>query len=163
MTKRGRQKYNLLHHRYFRLLSRRCLKSQEHFSFYKIVKFFKQKFHFSTRSQIISLKVNQNFNRNKNNRLWCVNVELKGTVSQDFCRRFFSIKQFLLVPIDILRNNFEFSRIFVELFVFIIESPVYSSPESWDSVMNTPGSRDFPAYYHREVGQNWLTVRFREN
>jgi hypothetical protein len=55
----------------------------------------------------------------------------KGTVSRDFSCPVFFIKQLLLVPIGKPRNDFEFFRIFVELFVFVIDSPV----------MNTPGSR----------------------
>ncbi len=56
---------------------------------------------------------------------------IKGTVSRDFSCPVFFIKQLLLVPIGKPRNDFEFFRIFVELFVFVIDS----------SAMNTPGSR----------------------
>ncbi len=56
---------------------------------------------------------------------------LKGTVSRDFSCPVFFIKQLILVPIGKPRNDFEFIRIFVELFVFVIDSPV----------MNTSGSR----------------------
>jgi hypothetical protein len=57
---------------------------------------------------------------------------LKGTMSRDFSSPvFFFIKQLLLVPMGMPRNGFEFLRIFVELFVFVIDYPV----------MNTPGSR----------------------
>jgi hypothetical protein len=56
---------------------------------------------------------------------------LKGTVSRDFSFQVFSIKQLLLVLIGMTKNNFEFFRIFVELFVFVIDS----------TVMNTLGSR----------------------
>jgi hypothetical protein len=56
---------------------------------------------------------------------------LKGTVSRDFSSPVFFIKQLLLVPKGMPRNDFEFFRKFVELFVFVIDSPV----------MNTPGSR----------------------
>ena len=49
--------------------------------------------------------------------------ELKGTVSRDFLSPVFFIKQLLLVPIDMPRNDFEFFRIFVEIFEFVIDSP----------------------------------------
>jgi hypothetical protein len=55
----------------------------------------------------------------------------KATVSRDFSCPVFFIKQLLLVPTGMPRNDFEFFRIFVELFVFVIDSPA----------MNTPGSR----------------------
>jgi hypothetical protein len=55
----------------------------------------------------------------------------KGTVSRDFSCPVFFIKHFLLVPIGMPRTDFEFFWIFVELFVFVIDSPA----------MNTPGSR----------------------
>ncbi len=55
----------------------------------------------------------------------------KGTVSRDFSSPVFFIKQLLLVPKGMPRNDFEFFRKFVDLFVFVINSPV----------MNTPGSR----------------------
>jgi hypothetical protein len=66
--------------------------------------------------------------------LWCRGSRvllLKGTVSRDFLCPVFFIKQLLLVPIGKPRNDFKFFRIFVDLFVFVIDSPV----------MNTPGSR----------------------
>ncbi len=56
---------------------------------------------------------------------------LKGTVSRDFSCQVFFIKHLLLVPIGMPRTDFEFFRIFLELFVFVIDSPA----------MNTPGSR----------------------
>ena len=52
-------------------------------------------------------------------------------MSRDFLSPVFFIKQLLLVPVDMPRNDFEFVRIFVEIFEFVIDSPV----------MNTPGSR----------------------
>ncbi len=52
-------------------------------------------------------------------------------MSRDFSSPVFFIKQLLLVPIGMPRNNFEFFRIFVVLFIFVTDSPV----------MNTPGSR----------------------
>ncbi len=54
---------------------------------------------------------------------------LKGTVARDFSSPIFFIKQPLLVPIGMPRNDFEFFFIIVGLFVF--DSPV----------MNTPGSQ----------------------
>jgi hypothetical protein len=58
-------------------------------------------------------------------------TSLKGTVSQYFLSPFILIKQLLLVPIAMAKNDFEFFRRFVELFVFLIDS----------LVMNVPGSR----------------------
>ncbi len=60
----------------------------------------------------------------------------KGTVSQYFSSLFFIIKQLLLVPLDISRKDLEFCRIFVEIFIFVIGSPV--SP---------PWSHDFPVVF----------------
>ncbi len=57
-------------------------------------------------------------------------TSLKGRVSQDFSSPFILIKQLLLVPIAMARNDFEFFLIFVELFVFLIDS----------KLMNVPGS-----------------------
>ncbi len=57
-------------------------------------------------------------------------TSLKETVSQNLLSPFILIKQLLLVPIAIARNDFEFFRRFVELFVFLIDS----------LVMNVPGS-----------------------
>ncbi len=54
----------------------------------------------------------------------------RRSVTRFFVSGFF-IKQHLLVPIGMPRNDFEFFRIFVELFVFVIDFPA----------MNTPGSR----------------------
>ncbi len=72
---------------------------------------------------------------------------LKGTVSRDFLTLVFFIKQLLLVPLDKARQDFEFFRIFEELFEFVIDSPVYSLPGSRDSlVYSSPGSRDSPEY-----------------
>ncbi len=71
----------------------------------------------------------------------------KGTVSRDFLTLVFFIKQLLLFPLDMPRKDFEFFRIFKKLFVFLIDSPVYSLPGSWDSpVYSPPGSRDSPMY-----------------
>ncbi len=64
-------------------------------------------------------------------RLPYLRCSVKGTVSRDFSCPVFFIKQLLLVPIGKPRNDFEFFRIFVELFVFVIDSPA----------INTPGSR----------------------
>ncbi len=63
-------------------------------------------------------------------------------MSRDFLIPVFFIKHLLLFPLDTPRKDFEFFRIFEELFEFVIDSLVYSSPGSWDSpVVNTPGSR----------------------
>ncbi len=50
---------------------------------------------------------------------------VKGTVSRDVSSQDFVIKQLLLVSISMPRNDFEFKKkIFLELFVFVIESLV---------------------------------------
>ena len=70
---------------------------------------------------------------------------VKGTVSQDFSSPVFFIKQFLLVPMGMPRSDFKFLQIFVEFFVFVIDSPVMNTPGSHDfPVMNTPRSLDSP-------------------
>jgi hypothetical protein len=56
---------------------------------------------------------------------------LKGTVSRDFSSPVFLTKQLLLVPMGMPRNDFDFLKIFFEIFVFIIDS----------LVMNTPGNQ----------------------
>jgi hypothetical protein len=48
-------------------------------------------------------------------RIWVV----KGTLSRDFLTLVFFIIQFLLVRVDMPRKDFEFFRIFEELFVFV--------------------------------------------
>jgi hypothetical protein len=58
------------------------------------------------------------------------NADLKGNVTRFFDSGF-SIKQ--LVPLYTSRKDFEFFRIFEELFVFVIDSPLYSQPGSRDS------------------------------
>jgi hypothetical protein len=55
----------------------------------------------------------------------------KGTVSRDFVVSSFFFKHLLLGQTGTSRNDFEFFRIFMELFVSVIDSPV----------MNTPGNR----------------------
>ncbi len=42
----------------------------------------------------------------------------------------FFIRNLLLVPLDTPRKDFKFFRRFKELFEFVIDSPVYSSPGS---------------------------------
>jgi hypothetical protein len=49
---------------------------------------------------------------------------LKGTVQRDFFTPVFFIIRILLVPLDMPRSDFEFVRIFVEIFVFEIDSPL---------------------------------------
>jgi hypothetical protein len=51
-------------------------------------------------------------------------TSLKETVSRDFLSPFILIKQLLLVPIAMARNDFEFFRRFMELFVFLMDSLV---------------------------------------
>jgi hypothetical protein len=71
---------------------------------------------------------------------------LKGIVARDLSSSVFFIKKFLLVPLDILEKDFAFCRIFVELFVFVIDSPVYLLPgESTKVALRiTPERHDSP-------------------
>jgi hypothetical protein len=52
----------------------------------------------------------------------------KGTLSRYFFTPVFFIKHLLLVPLDTPGNDFKFFQIFQELFEFVIDSHVYSSP-----------------------------------
>jgi hypothetical protein len=45
-----------------------------------------------------------------------------------FSSLFIFIKQLLLVPFDMYRRDFKFGRIFVEFFVFEVDSPLCSPP-----------------------------------
>jgi hypothetical protein len=60
-----------------------------------------------------------------------LNISFKGTVSRDCSSPVSFFKLLLLVSIGMSRNDFKFFRIFMEIFVFVIDS----------LVMNTPGSR----------------------
>jgi hypothetical protein len=60
------------------------------------------------------------------------------------------IKQLLLVPSDKPKKDFEIFRIFKELFVFIIDSPVYSSQ----------GNQDFSLYVFI-TGESFWTPEIR--
>jgi hypothetical protein len=62
----------------------------------------------------------------ESNRQYFLKWFKKGQCYVIFCLRFF-IKQLLLVHIDMPVNDFEFNRIFVELFMFVIDSAVYLS------------------------------------
>ncbi len=57
---------------------------------------------------------------------------ITGALSGDFSLLFFT-KQFLLIPLNIPRKDFEFCPIVLELFVFLTDSRVYSPPWSRDS------------------------------
>jgi hypothetical protein len=70
--------------------------------------------------------------RKQQNKLMSGN-SIKGTVSRDFFTLVFFINHLLLVPLDTPRKDFEFFRIFKELFQFVIDSPVYSSSNAKDS------------------------------
>jgi hypothetical protein len=59
---------------------------------------------------------------------------LKEQCHGDFSSPVFFIKQFLLVPIDMPRNYFEFFRIFVEFFVFVIDSPLLNTESRLESL-----------------------------
>jgi hypothetical protein len=60
------------------------------------------------------------------------------TVSRDILPCFF-IKQLLLVLLDTPRKDFDFFRLFEELFVFVIDFLVYSPPGSRASPVRLPG------------------------
>ncbi len=53
---------------------------------------------------------------------------VKGTVPPDISPLVFFFKQLLLVPVNKLRNDFDFFRIFVEIFDFSGASPVSLTP-----------------------------------
>jgi hypothetical protein len=80
------------------------------------------------------------------------------TASRDFSS--FCMKQFLLVPIDIPRNDFVFDPIFVELFVFVIYiffKLAYSSREIY---WNPYGKVDYSNIKHMQLGSlnNWHSI-----
>jgi hypothetical protein len=53
---------------------------------------------------------------------------LKGTVLRDFLPLVFFIKLFLLGPVDMPRNDFNFFRLFAEIFDYFGASPVSMTP-----------------------------------
>ncbi len=63
----------------------------------------------------------------------------------------FFIKQITLVLLDMSIKDFEFCRILGELFIFLIDSALYSPPGSQSKLIlkkhllvpNTPGSQDY--------------------
>jgi hypothetical protein len=63
----------------------------------------------------------------------------------------FYVKQLLLVPLDILKNNFDFNTKTEELFDFKGDSPVYSQPGRLDSPLYLPSSFDSPGIHLRGV------------
>ncbi len=69
-------------------------------------------------------------NRKYHERARKLMLVLKEQCDGIFRLRFFFIKQLLLVRIGMPRNDFEFSRIFVELFLFVIDSSAMSTPGS---------------------------------
>ncbi len=52
----------------------------------------------------------------------------KGTVPRDFLPLVFFFKQLLLAPVDKPSNDFEFFRIFAEIFDYFGASPVSMTP-----------------------------------
>ncbi len=60
---------------------------------------------------------------------------VKGIVSRDLLTLVFSSEQLLLVLLDMHKKDFEFYRIFAELVVFVIDSPVYSSRDEYTGVL----------------------------
>jgi hypothetical protein len=59
-------------------------------------------------------------------------ARLKGTVPRDFSPLVLFFKQLLLVPISKHRNDFDFFRIFAEIFYFSGASPVSLTPVMHD-------------------------------
>ncbi len=57
-------------------------------------------------------------------------MKIKVIVPKRFLCLVFFIKPFLLVLIDTIRSNFGMYKIFVELFIFEIDSTVYSPHKS---------------------------------
>ncbi len=54
--------------------------------------------------------------------------DLKGTVPRDFSPLVFFFKQLLLVPVDMPSNDFDFFRIFAEIFDFSGALPMSTTP-----------------------------------
>jgi hypothetical protein len=100
--------------------------------------------HTAVEGETVTLYINVPEKKNSNLLADC--QDLKGQCHEHFYWFFFFIKQ-LLVPLDMPRKDLEFLRFFKELFVFVINSPVYSPPRSRDSkVYSPPGSPDSPVY-----------------
>jgi hypothetical protein len=57
-------------------------------------------------------------------------IFLKGTVPRDFLPLVFFFKQLLLAPVDKPSNDFDFFRIFAEIFDYFGASPVSTTPVS---------------------------------
>ncbi len=57
-------------------------------------------------------------------------IYLKGTVSRDFLPLIFFFKQLLLAPVDKPSNDYDFFRIFAEIFDYFGASPVSTTPVS---------------------------------
>jgi hypothetical protein len=69
---------------------------------------------------------------------------ITGTVSPDFLPLVFFFKQLLLAPVDKPSNNFDFFRIFAEIFDYFGASPVSTTPVNNSlSVSTTPVSDIF--------------------
>ncbi len=78
-------------------------------------------------------------------------------MSRDFLTQVLFSTQLLLVLLDASRKDFKLFWIFEKLFVFAIDSPVYSSLRSWYSpVYSPPGSRPKLVYIRTLLGQNIL-------
>jgi hypothetical protein len=54
--------------------------------------------------------------------------DIKGTVSRDFLPLVFFLKQLLLATVDKPSNDFDFFRIFAEIFDYFSASPVSTTP-----------------------------------
>ncbi len=61
--------------------------------------------------------------------LWLhLTTGFKGTVPRDFFPLVFFFKQLLLAPVDKPSNDFDFFRIFAEIFDYFGASPVSTTP-----------------------------------
>jgi hypothetical protein len=84
----------------------------------------------------------------------------------------FFIKQLLLVPLNTARKDFKFCSIFVELFVFIFESPFFLTTGESNKISSqknllvpiTPEIQDSPVMnsqqciHHKEVESLWCIL-----
>jgi hypothetical protein len=89
-------------------------------------------------------------------------VCIKGTVLRDFLPLVFFFRQLLLAPVDKPINDFNFFRIFAEIFDYFGASPVSLTPVNNSSpVSTTPLSDTFTVLESftgvNDTGKNFLT------
>ncbi len=79
------------------------------------------------------------------NAIICNVPAIKGTVPRDFLPLVFFIKLFLLGPVDKPRNDFDFFRLFAEIFDYLGASPVSMTPAKHALLVSlTPVSNSSP-------------------